>query len=301
MVPAPPGRFRLIMDSFGEYLSRERELRGVTLEEIAKASNINITYLRALENDDYKNLPQEVFVKGFLRCYADVTGMDYNEVRLAYDSFMAKRKAKRGIPEQPIITPKKYSFKLFSFLAIIVLVFVFSFIVFHSVEKGKEVKSVLVSEEEITQGGEEEGIEKSVEENIDILLQSESTEGENFMQAEDVTARLEEKDIADAETLPSAPEIIKTPEIKVEDFLILSMEAYENAWISIVIDDDKAKEALLLTGETVRWKAKEKFVVTLGNVRQSSLKLNGKDVILPEAPTNVLRNYVISLDNIKDQ
>lgn len=292
------------MDSFGKYLSRERELRGVTLEEISKASNIGITYLKALENDDYDNLPAEVFVKGFLRCYAESTGMDYNEVHLAYDSFIAKRRVGRGIARQPIKTPKKHPLKLFSFLAIIALVFISSFLVFYSVEKSEEVKSVLVLEDEIAQGGgEEEEVKKDAEENTDILSQFESTEEESFMQPEDIIAvqPQEEEITEDKETLTPAFEIKKALETKDEDFLILSMEARKQAWINLVIDDNEVKEALLLPGETARWKAKEKFVVTLGNVNQTSLKLNKKDIILPEAPENVLRDYVITLDNIKEQ
>lgn len=55
------------MGSFGENLRRERELRGVTLAEIANATKINLRYLRALEDEQFDILPGGIFGRGFVR------------------------------------------------------------------------------------------------------------------------------------------------------------------------------------------------------------------------------------------
>jgi cytoskeletal protein RodZ len=61
---------------FGEKLRRERELRGITLEEVAVATKIGTRNLRALEEEKFSQLPGGIFNKGFVRAYAHYVGID---------------------------------------------------------------------------------------------------------------------------------------------------------------------------------------------------------------------------------
>jgi cytoskeletal protein RodZ len=72
------------MSSFGETLRRERELRQISLREIAEATKINLRYLDALERDDFRHLPGGVFNKGFVRAYAQFIGIDAESMVTAY-------------------------------------------------------------------------------------------------------------------------------------------------------------------------------------------------------------------------
>ena len=72
------------MSSFGETLKRERELRQISLREIAEATKINLRYLDALERDDFRHLPGGVFNKGFVRAYAQFIGIDPETMVMAY-------------------------------------------------------------------------------------------------------------------------------------------------------------------------------------------------------------------------
>ena len=72
------------MSSFGETLKRERELRQISLREIAEATKINPRYLDALERDDFRHLPGGVFNKGFVRAYAQFIGIDPESMVTAY-------------------------------------------------------------------------------------------------------------------------------------------------------------------------------------------------------------------------
>ena len=52
---------------FGEHLRRERELRGVTLDEVSAATRIKTTFLEAMENGRWEELPGGAFNRGFIR------------------------------------------------------------------------------------------------------------------------------------------------------------------------------------------------------------------------------------------
>lgn len=64
------------MASIGQSLRKARENRGISLEEVSKATKIRTEYLVALEGDDFERLPNNVFSRGFVRAYAEVVGLD---------------------------------------------------------------------------------------------------------------------------------------------------------------------------------------------------------------------------------
>jgi cytoskeleton protein RodZ len=70
---------------FGEHLRREREMRGVSLEEIAAATRINTRFLEAIESERWDQLPGGVFNRGFIRSIARYLGMDEDSLVAEYD------------------------------------------------------------------------------------------------------------------------------------------------------------------------------------------------------------------------
>ena len=72
--------------TFGTWLRRQRELREISLREIADVTKISIRYLEALEKDRFDVLPAPVFARGFLREYARFVGLNPDEVVNSYIS-----------------------------------------------------------------------------------------------------------------------------------------------------------------------------------------------------------------------
>ncbi len=68
------------MGSFGDRLRREREMRGVSLDDIAEATKIGTRLLRALEEEHFEVLPGGIFNKGFVRAYAKYLGLNEEEM-----------------------------------------------------------------------------------------------------------------------------------------------------------------------------------------------------------------------------
>ena len=72
------------MGSFGERLRREREMRGISLDDIAEATKIGTRLLRALEEEHFDILPGGIFNKGFVRAYAKYLGLNEDEAVADY-------------------------------------------------------------------------------------------------------------------------------------------------------------------------------------------------------------------------
>src|SRR4051812_40050433 len=66
--------------SFGDWLRRQRELREISLRDIAERTKISQRYLEAMEQDRFDLLPAPLFAKGFLREYARYVGLSPDEV-----------------------------------------------------------------------------------------------------------------------------------------------------------------------------------------------------------------------------
>lgn len=64
------------MQEIGGILRRAREARGATLREAQAATKISLKYLEALECGSESAFPGEVYLKGFLRTYAEFLGLD---------------------------------------------------------------------------------------------------------------------------------------------------------------------------------------------------------------------------------
>ncbi|HEY3447063.1 MAG TPA: helix-turn-helix transcriptional regulator [Myxococcales bacterium] len=72
-------------ESFGQYLLRERELRGFSLQQVSDTTRIGVGNLKALEADDLSRLPARVFVLGYIRVYAHAIGLSADEAVLRYE------------------------------------------------------------------------------------------------------------------------------------------------------------------------------------------------------------------------
>jgi len=71
------------MGEVGDRLRRAREAKGLTLDQMEEITKIRRRYLQALEDEDYGQLPGEVFVRGFLRNYALALELDAEEILIA--------------------------------------------------------------------------------------------------------------------------------------------------------------------------------------------------------------------------
>jgi cytoskeleton protein RodZ len=101
------GPWRMSSTPFGEHLRREREMRGVSLDEIAAATRISTRFLEALEGERWDQLPGGAFNRGFIRSIARFLGIDEDGLVAEYAYERESVKAERIVaPSQRI--PRDY-------------------------------------------------------------------------------------------------------------------------------------------------------------------------------------------------
>lgn len=82
--------------NLGDLFLKTRKALHKTLEEASEATRINITFLHALEQNDFEKLPDEIFTRGFIKLYASYLGLDPS------DTFAHYITQENLIPNKPV-------------------------------------------------------------------------------------------------------------------------------------------------------------------------------------------------------
>jgi cytoskeleton protein RodZ len=69
---------------FGNKFRKEREKKGISLEDVSNVTKISCRMLQAIEDEQFERLPGGVFNKGFIRAYAKHLGLNDEEAVSGY-------------------------------------------------------------------------------------------------------------------------------------------------------------------------------------------------------------------------
>lgn len=107
---------------FGEHLKREREMRGVSLDEVSAATRISTRFLEAIENEKWEELPGGVFNRGFIRSIARFLGLDEDGLVAEYALETKGAHDVRPVPEHPGEIPRNWQPAVFAVIALVLCV-----------------------------------------------------------------------------------------------------------------------------------------------------------------------------------
>lgn len=127
--------------TLGERLSKWREERHMTVADVSRNTGIQVSYVEYLEREEFEKLPAEVYVRGFLRRYAEFLGIPEALVLRQYERERGmsrsignsgheeedsmQRSAFRNIPAA-IVTPARMTIAAFGLLAIAAFLYVYT-------------------------------------------------------------------------------------------------------------------------------------------------------------------------------
>ena len=107
------------MEKFGEILASQRSSKNISLKKASAKLLIKIEHLEALENEDWQNLPEATFTKGYISSYAKFLDLDPKKVlalyRREYDEskYPKKEPLQRSNTRGSLITPSRVRNSLF--------------------------------------------------------------------------------------------------------------------------------------------------------------------------------------------
>ena len=93
-------------ESIGSVLRRERQLRRMSIEEVAQTTRIPLRLLHLLEDDQIDELPGDVFARGYIRSYARTLGLEAAPLIRKLDETTADRE-REPTPLPSVQTPER--------------------------------------------------------------------------------------------------------------------------------------------------------------------------------------------------
>ena len=263
--------------SLGSLLRRSREERHIDLDEAASVTRIRRHYLGALENEEWRKLPSQVFVKGFLRSYAEFLGLDTEMVRGLYLKTCPSQRYEPHVLKE--VRPPSGRWHLIIIIPVLALALVAATIYLKrsNISIVGKAFQYLETQSIVERKGD------AVQEQVDRGL--EDTKKEAVLSKDEGLAEKEEKPTSRPESGEDTiilEESVIPGETKEEKPLspqfILTAKVTSQTWIAIYIDEEPVKEYLFQPGETMRWTADKGFDILVGNAGGIEFLLNGKEV-----------------------
>ena len=113
--------------SCGELLARTRQEKDLNTKEIAKELRINVSIIEMMEGNEFQSIGAPVFVKGYLRQYANILGLsadsileEYNQLNPDKNSPPILNKAAEKISKY-VLTPKLILVGVSFFLILLII------------------------------------------------------------------------------------------------------------------------------------------------------------------------------------
>jgi len=248
--------------SLGRLLKRSREERQIELDEVFRVTRIRRRTLEALENELWDELPSQVFVKGFLKTYAEFLGLDKERVLGLYKRVSPLDRDKSELVKEVSSRKRGWILKVvlpFAALALIAIIVFFRREDISVVDKPSQYLEV---QEPVDEGKEvvlqEEMVDQAEEDKPEVSISREFVEEMDLAEVDEIDQQMNEK------PLPRQ--------------LSLTANVRSRTWISIFVDDKPAEEYLFQPGETFTWNAHKGFDILVGNAGGISFILNGAEI-----------------------
>ena len=286
-----------MVENFGSYLKHERELRGVPLEEISGATKIHIRFLQALEDNQFDELPGEVFIKGYIRSYANIIGTDVEEMLNIYEESVGNKTENISESVPPSNISAK-TFLVFALLGLIIFALIFGVRFLISSKNNQTVKNVELNEKQNVEPPAPLPM-KSLEEKTPLVIEDKLLKESDAPLPEKSQALITELDSlkqkSDIENrINSLVPTNNESQLVLEKPLKLTIKVKNNSWFNMTIDNFQEEDFIIPAGEEKSYWGNNVFLLTIGNKQGSEIILNGKKLVIPESKENVVKDFIIN-------
>jgi cytoskeletal protein RodZ len=251
------------METLGEQLRRAREAHGLSIDQIEEITLINARHLEAIERGAMNTLPSP-YIRAFVREYAAVVGLDPADVLKGFDEREAERTRQTATttdtrPAEP------------------------------AEPHGEPVTKRMLASSTVRTATVAAALVIGAIALVVLNERSPSPEvreipfGTVIRENEQRSATAQQPTQATPDPLPS-----------IADSLTLSAVVTDTLWMQIAIDNAPSREYLARPGFRASWRARDRFLVTVGNSRAATWTLNGTQLAPFGTSRGVVRNIELN-------
>lgn len=285
---------RMDTSGLGVLFQEERERQGLDRRQIADVTRLRRFIIEALEKEEWERLPQPVFVRGFIRTYAQALSLDEKQVLELYE----------GSGAAQILEPKYlvessrsgiWRVALLVFLLAFIGVAIFLYFIKPSLNlmkappKEERQSEVLLDKQIPSEKPVEKAENEKVAPDLEAGAPAEPETSESYA-PEQGSLRVKDQPavVAIEETAGDQPTIVAeegatgvsstvAPPTATEEY-VLQATITERTWVRVYVDNEDPQEFIFQPGSNPQWKARKGFNLIVGNAAGITLDFNGKQV-----------------------
>ncbi|UCH44263.1 MAG: helix-turn-helix domain-containing protein [Nitrospiraceae bacterium] len=284
----------------GSILKAEREKQNKSLEEIAHRLKLSPDYLQAIEEGSYGSIPAEIFVKAYIRFYADALGLDSDFILDLY------HKKETGPPVVHPVTGEDeeiFSYRPLAVMTALLAIFTATALFMKApVPLEKRIIPPAAVDSHNNGVSVKETIDKELPQDVVSPAQDVVSPVQDVVSpvqdavppAQDVVSPVQDVVPPAQDVMPPVQDAVSPSKRGGSEKLSLRIEATELTWASVSIDGGERKEWQLRAGESKEFQANEIFRIKVGNAGGTKLYFNGSylgelgahgkivDIVLPD-------------------
>jgi transcriptional regulator with XRE-family HTH domain len=268
------------LNKFAEFLSASREAKGITLQQIASRTKIDLKYLKAIESGNFGILP-ELYIRAFIKEYAQFVELDPDETIRKFDL------AKKGILDQPELEMRGDAAEAP-----------------HPVPEPKyDTTTAPHLKSDQSADNQPSTLRKdyriyivAVSSAIAILILAYFLLFRNS--ADEILTEQAYKEAVTGERYELAKPKPEETFISEDDSLKLTITTNDRVWLKVLKDNIEVFRNFRDAKTTLNVRAFKEFRVVVGNAAFVSMKLNNKPLILV-GKKGEIRNYIINADTVR--
>ena len=280
------------MEFVGEHLKKSRLKKKIDLKSVAEELNIQLDLLKSIENNDFSDHLDLVYLIGYIRSYAKFLGLNENEVVKQFkdQNLIDKEDLIDELPKPLERSNFYFATKTFSVFSIILISFGFYFLFIKTNDMYPNY-SILPNLPESLESANEEIEIQSVLENVNKINSEDSNKGI-------LTTTLKDMIFNDHLSVNEGSVIASTPDNEpVESDNIITLKFFYSTWIQLRNKENQIVFSRLMSeDEEYSYSVAENFTLTTGNAGNVLVLINGNARGKIGKKGEVIDSLVISSD-----
>lgn len=315
--------------TLGEKLRNLRSERRISLSEVSRSTRIQLKYLEYLEEGNYKKLPVDVYVKGFLRGYAEFLGVDENILIRLYEkekdikiNLEKSRGENQNAPKPINISPFLITPKIIMASSVAILFLASFFYLYKEIGAfantprlvilGPVQNSVVETNSTVVEGitdrdakafinGQPILVNDDGKFSESLALQSGtntiSVKAVNRFDKEMVQNIIVQSNYQEKSEDVVSDSIDQTALNKMQGRVSVDVGVSDGpVWVSVEVDGNLVFSGTMLTGATQSFTADDKISINSGKANATQIKFNGKDIGTLGGEAVPIRNVIFTKD-----
>jgi|TARA_B100001964_G_scaffold58830_1_gene66746 cytoskeleton protein RodZ len=280
------------MEFVGEHLKKSRLKKKIHLKTVAEKLNIQLSFLKKIENNDFSDYLNLVYIIGYIRAYAKLLGLNENEVIKQFkDQNLIDKEDLIDELSKPLQRSNFYFLvKTFSVFSIILIFFSFYFIFIKTNDMHPNYSILPDIPESLESEIEEIEIQSTLRNVNKIQSENSVNEVSNLI--------LRNINLNDDYIINESSVIASTPENQpVELDNIITLKIFKPTWIQLRNKENQiVLSRLMVDNEEYSYSVVDNFTLTTGNAGNILVLINGKARGKVGKKGEVIDSLIISSD-----